>query len=218
MHSSQSVIKKVTEFFSQFPTHQIALKTVLLNDQTFPEHVYYIEDGVVCTKLLTKHGEEVIVNILRSHSFFPLTAIVNETPNLYSFEAKTELTVRVAPIDQVRTWLKKDADLLWDTLSRVLVGMTGQLEEKAVLMVGSSRQRLLLGLSILSRRFGAEHGDRVVVSLPFTHAELASLVGLSRETVTRELTALKHDGVIEGVHSGVIELSFPKLIKAIDSF
>lgn len=216
--ASAAATKLITDFFNQFPEEQIPAKTILLQDQAFPEHAYYIADGIVCTKLLTKHGEEIIVNIMRNPSFFPLTAIVNQTPNLYIFEAKTELTVRVAPIEKVRSWLLENTAVLHDTLSRVLVGMTGQMEEKAVLMVGSSRQRLLQGLSILSRRFGAEHGDRVIVNLPFTHAELASLVGVSRETITRELSTLKQEGIIEGVHSGVIEISFPKLIKALDAF
>ncbi len=219
MNSSQvpALKQSVSDFFSTFPQQELPAKTVVLQEQVLLDSVYYIEEGVVCVKLLHERGNEVIVNILRAPSFFPLTAIVNDTPNVYQFEAKTDLTIRIAPIGKVRKWLQSDLSLLWETLSRVLVGMNGQLEEKAVLMVGTSKQRLLQVLIQLSRRFGAESGDTVVVSLPFTHAELASLIGISRETVTREISVLKDEGVIQSIQTGVIQLSFPELLEATDT-
>jgi CRP-like cAMP-binding protein len=55
--------------------------------------------------------------------------------------------------------------------------------------------RLLKVLGWLAERAGTQNADGLI-SLPFTHAQLASLIGASRECVTVNLKPLRQAGIV----------------------
>jgi CRP-like cAMP-binding protein len=55
--------------------------------------------------------------------------------------------------------------------------------------------RLLKVLGWLAERAGTQNADGLI-SLPFTHAQLASLIGASRECVTVHLKPLRQAGIV----------------------
>ncbi len=63
--------------------------------------------------------------------------------------------------------------------------------------VSSPRERLLHVLAHWARRFGRTEGDDLWLPLGLTHSELADVAGLARETVSRTLTTLETEGLIE---------------------
>ncbi|HLM74182.1 MAG TPA: helix-turn-helix domain-containing protein, partial [Polyangiaceae bacterium] len=57
--------------------------------------------------------------------------------------------------------------------------------------------RLIDFLLASVKRWGEPHASGRVISAPFTHADIALLVGSTRETVTLVLGKLKRAGLIE---------------------
>ena len=49
----------------------------------------------------------------------------------------------------------------------------------------------------LGGKYGEENGDKVKITQRFTHEEIADMIGVSRETVTKLLGSLRRDGTIE---------------------
>jgi CRP-like cAMP-binding protein len=60
------------------------------------------------------------------------------------------------------------------------------------------RARIALLLQALLERFGeADEAGRIELRLPFTREEIAGLLAVQRETVTRALNAMQADGVLQ---------------------
>ncbi len=57
-------------------------------------------------------------------------------------------------------------------------------------------QRLSAQLVRLAEEYGRDEGGETIIDLPLTRQELAELIGVTRETVTRELSKLSKAGAI----------------------
>lgn len=198
-------------FFSRYThlTYEAGENIIRAGDT--PRGMYYLEKGVIYMVYHTIDGHEQILNIFRPPCFFPLLHIFTDAPNEYSFEAKTDVSVWRAPIDETVSFIKQNPDVMFDLTSRVFQGIAGQLEEKSALMHGTSRDRLAATLKILTRRFGTSTNGSRTITLKLTHPELAQLSGISRETVTRELGTLKDEGIIRVNKGSITVLDLTKL-------
>lgn len=71
--------------------------------------------------------------------------------------------------------------------------------------------------SCMIHRMSLEHGVKtnrgIEVKLPLTRQEMASLVGTSRETVTRILSEMKKEGVIDLDRQTIVVLQQDRLMK-----
>ena len=57
-------------------------------------------------------------------------------------------------------------------------------------------QRLSAQLVGLAEEYGREVGEETIIDLPLTRQELAELIGVTRETATRELSKLSRAGAV----------------------
>jgi CRP-like cAMP-binding protein len=67
----------------------------------------------------------------------------------------------------------------------------------ASLLLRGVEARLSEFLLLAARRWGTPHPSGELVSAPFTHAEMAAVIGSTRETVTLLLGKLRREGLIE---------------------
>lgn len=194
-----AVKKKLTDFFSEFPEKiYFSDQKIILGDQEKITHVYFIEQGRVRMFYECEHGEDIMVHIFKEDSFFPIIQILSNTRNMFTCEAMNTVHVRIAPKEAVLTFLKRQPDVLYDLTTRLSSGLVSLSETMCQMFFSSAQQRILNFLSVYVRRFGVDNGERFV-TVPFVlkHKEIADSVGLTRETVTRELKKLEKEGRVK---------------------
>lgn len=64
-------------------------------------------------------------------------------------------------------------------------------------MVSRAFEKVTSSLLICAQSFGEKHGSNVVLTLPLTHRDIATLSGLTRETTCLEMKKLEKKGLIE---------------------
>jgi CRP-like cAMP-binding protein len=195
------IAKKIEAFFELYPKQQFPKGHVLVHAGENPPGVFYLVKGSVREYDIANNGEEVVVNVFNPHAFFPMSYVVNRTPNEYFFEAAKDITVRQAPIDASLNFLTTNPDVLFDLLSRVFSGTDGVLRRLAHLMGGTAMSRLTFELIISCRRAGKASNGEYRIMLKET--ELATRTGLTRETVNRQLRILKDQGLVEIIQGGL---------------
>ena len=75
-------------------------------------------------------------------------------------------------------------------------GLRDSQESLAHFARGRHAERVRLKLIQLARSYGRVGTDGLLLDLPLTHELLADMVGSTRETVTRALAQLAHEGII----------------------
>lgn len=191
----EQIQSKLETFFSQFKKQTYRKGEILIRADDDPPGVFYLTNGQVKMYLISRKGDEVVLNIFRPISFFPMSWAINQTNNNYYFEAMTEVEVWRAPREQVITFVKENPDVLYNLISRLYKGIDGMLTRMAYLMSGNANARLLSELIISAKRFGkvATNGSTVVT---LTEKDLGTQTGLTRETVSREMKVLKDKGIV----------------------
>jgi CRP-like cAMP-binding protein len=63
----------------------------------------------------------------------------------------------------------------------------------------------------MSHRFGHETDDGIMIGLPLKHQDIASSINSSRETTSRELSALERRGLLLNEQSQILLKDLPAL-------
>jgi CRP-like cAMP-binding protein len=189
------ISKKIDEFFKQFKHQTYKKGEILVRADEDLSGVFYLTKGMVKQYAISNKGEELVINIFKPVSFFPMSWAINQTPNNYYFEALEELEIIKAPREDVVTFVKDNPDVLFDLISRVYKGMDGLLSRMVYLMSGEAKTRVIIELLIAAKRFGRKK-DGEAIELKISEKDIANQAGMARETVSREISKLKEKGLI----------------------
>lgn len=192
-------------FFSQHTAFSFHEGDVVVRSGERPADIYFLRTGIIKQATVTQKGQELCVNLYKPGSFFPLMDGIADIPNQYTFIACTDSTGWKAPVGQVKKWLQSNPDVSYDLSIRLLKGLHGLLQKNTSLMQGNARATVVQTLLMLAERFPAPAGS---IDLHMTHQKLAEMCGLTRETVTREISVLRQAGLL-AIHEHSIVLLDP---------
>jgi CRP/FNR family transcriptional regulator len=188
---------KIETFFGKYPLTTFKKGEIIIKKSTKrPDQIYYLESGFVGLTKINSMDEKVSLNIFKKKSFFPLIFVLGDIDNHFDFEALTSVEVRLAPVSEVVEFLKEDKDVLYSVTNRLSRGMNGLLNHLETLMVKEAKMQILDTLKIYAERFGEKAGRNYKIQLEMTHKNIADNLGLTRETVTRELNKLVDEELI----------------------
>lgn len=192
---STSVKQKITDFFTAYPLHAFPDQEIIIGANELPDRIFYIVSGHVSQYDITAAGNEVVVNIFKPGAFFPMSAVINNTPSQYFFETGNAMQARVVPAEDALRFLHENPDVVFDLLARVYRGVDGVLRRMAHLMGGNAKTRLLFELLNAAYRFG-EPQPNGTVRITMAEQDIAKRSGLARETVNRTMRDLKASGLV----------------------
>jgi CRP-like cAMP-binding protein len=203
--TSNEIMGKLDTYFANAKKLNYKKGEVIIRADDEPAGVFYINDGYVRSYSITEDGRELTVNIFKPGSYFPLTWAIADVPNTYFYEAMTGLEVSKVAKEEVIKMVKADNELLYDLTKRLLIGLSGLVVRMEYLFMGSAYNKVASAVLLMARRFGKETDDGVLITLHFTHQDIASLAGITRETATLEIQNLEKNGLIKrGVHTFVV--------------
>lgn len=204
----KQIEEKIDTFFKKFK-HQIYKKgEILIRADDNPSGIFYLKEGHVKEYAISQKGDELIVNIFKPVSFFPMSWAVNGTANEYYFEAMTAVEVWRAPKDAAVEFIKTNPDVIYDLLRRVYMGTDGMLLKLTYLMAGNAYARIVAEIIIQAKRFGKTSGESVEIKI--SEKDLGAQTGMTRETVSREIKVLRDRGLINYSKGKLIILNLGK--------
>jgi len=189
----EALVKKIDAFFTQFKYQKYKKGEILIRADDDPTGIFYLKKGTVKEYAISKKGDEVVVNIFKPASFFPMSWAINNTYNRYYFEATSDVEIWKTPREKAVEYIKNEPDVLFNLLSRLYKGTDGLLTRMTYLMSGNAYARLIAELLIYAKRFG---NGQNVVDVQIAEKDLAAQSGMTRETVSREMKILKDKGLV----------------------
>lgn len=187
---------KLDAFFGRTKLQYYKKKTLILHPNDTPSNVFYLKKGYVRVYRISEEGEELTLTILKPGDFFPLTYGINNVTNPYYLEAITSLELWRAPQEQFLQFVKSDPDVLYELTTRILVRFDGVLSRMGYLVFSNAYIKVAMTLLICAKRFGEKVGDEIIVKVPLTHRDIATIVGITRETTSLEMKKLEKKGFL----------------------
>ncbi len=213
---SVDVKQKIHDQFTRYPKRLYPKGQILLFADENPDHIFYLIKGRVRKYDVSYRGDEVIINTFQPPSFFPMSWAINRTPNRFFYKTETDTKLHVIPAEDALKFLQQNPDVALDLLSRLYKGLEGFYGRLVHLMSGTAKSRLLYELIIESRRFGIKQPEGSYI-LKMTEIDLAARSGLSRETISREMKAIKAEGWVTVRKNEIVVADITRLEAALGS-
>jgi len=211
---------KLESFFATFAPLKYGRNATLIKPQDFISHIFYLESGYVRQYILSREGEEITIHIFRPTSFFPMMLALSGTINKYYFEAMTSVSLYKAPRDKVIEFIKNNPDVNLELSRRLSQGIAGLLVRIENLIFDDVEKKLASLLFYLGEHFGEERAGKVVIKLRLTHKDIATWVGTSRESVSRQMKQFENDKLLSYKNSEIVlrDISKIKEIASLSKF
>ncbi|MBN9348611.1 MAG: Crp/Fnr family transcriptional regulator [Devosia sp.] len=171
-----------------------------------------VTDGVVKLSRVLRNGRQQVVGL----QFAPdLLGRLFGRENLVNVEAASEVDLCRIPKDVLEQLVATNPVLKQRLLDQSLQDLDEARDWMVTLGRKDARQRVASLLLLVARRCGApgiDDPDRVVFDLPLTRSDMADFLGLTIETVSRQISRLRHEGVVQVAnHRHVVIPSLPRL-------
>lgn len=159
------------------------------------DKVYVVEQGQIRLYYLAQDGREQTLDILSRGAFFGDIAFDSNIEAYCAFAQAEQNSTIVCILNKndffklVSTKPKLALKIISDLATRLSYAQ----EKIAKLTLADAKARLISELFRLGKNFGTEDEKSIRLSRRFTHEQLASLIGTTRETVTKTIKAINED-------------------------
>ncbi len=191
-----SVKNKVEEFFSQFTLQEYIKNQIIISPEENIQSIYFLKKGLVRMYIISEDGVEATIHVFRQGSFFPIMLSLRSRPNKYYFEAMKEVETVKAPADKVIAFIKTDPEVLFDLTTRFADAINGLMNRIEQLVSQGAYSKIASLLLYYADTFGQKKGNMYYFELPFSHDQIGTWVGTTRETVSRQMEILEKKRII----------------------
>ncbi len=169
-----------------------------------PSGIFYISEGLVKAYTMTKYHEESLLIIRKRDEFFPLIWAITGEERQIIYQALAPTIVWKISRATFLNHLVQKPDALAPLLDMTIEMYRLHSERIFNLEYRTVRERLLSFLLTMADRFGQETAEGILIVAPLRHQDIASSVNATRETTSRELSALERKGLLTNKQSLIV--------------
>ena len=176
-----------------------------------PSGIFLIESGTVKAYDITKYGEENLLSVRKKGEIFPLIWTITGKGRQVIYEALVPTVVWRVKRELFVGAVQEEPDIIFPFMDIILEMYRIHSERIFGLEYRSIRERLISFLLIMSQRFGRRTGEGLLIDVPLRHQDIASSINSSRETASREITALERKNLLTNYQGYIILKDVKKL-------
>ena len=168
-----------------------------------------VKEGYIKRYSITPDGSQSIQIIHGPDSFFPLTPICKELlgqalyvgPETFYYETMTNSEIYTLSFERFVAEVQTNAQLYRDLFYICGTRLSWFIHEAENLATHDAYNRLAHKLLFFTQQFGEETSEGISIKLPLTHYDLASILNVTRETVTANIIKLRDKHLIKTEHN-----------------
>jgi CRP/FNR family transcriptional regulator, nitrogen fixation regulation protein len=156
--------------------------------------IYQVESGCIRLQKLSENGRRCILTFCYPGDVFGLG-----THGPHDVDAEAVCTSRVSRVGQgkLARMLQGEPERAMSLIDAAYGGQDHVAEHVVIISYAQAEQKLAWFLVKLGERMGQTIGGKRLVELPMMRADIADYLGMTFETVSREMTKLRETGIIE---------------------
>lgn len=199
--TGDEAIANCEHLFTQVPYRK---RTLIFEQGDVGRFVYILKIGKVRIARATEDGKEITVAILGPGDLFGEEVVFSEVVRTTFAVCLEDSLLCTARAEDLYGLMTRHASLAMN----VAKYLREQRDEALSVVEDLSSLKVPDRLMKLLDRLASEHGvssdEGTIIDVPLTHADLASLIGSTRETVTGQITHLTREGRIRTVGRRIV--------------
>jgi len=201
---SDAELRQVSEriVFKQFRK-----KNVILREEMTNEVMYIILDGEVKVVRSMEEGKEIIVSMHSSGEFFGELSLLDGKTTPATVVATQDSCMAIITKAAFHELIFAQRKVMENFLHILCARLRDSFNRMEMLNFNNAAQRVKMLFLMIAENYGDRTPKGTVLNIRLLHQDIADMVGLSRETVTRVLDRWKKSGEIEDLGKKLIRLN-----------
>lgn len=166
-----------------------------------PPGVFYVYQGLVKAYDITKYNEENLLIIRKEGEIFPLIWAITGQERHVIYQALAPTVTWQLSRENFLDFISKEPEALAPVVDMTIEMYRLHSERILNLEYRTVRERIISFLLTMGQRFGKQTADGLLIDVPLRHQDIASSVNATRETTSRELSALERKGLLKNKQS-----------------
>lgn len=178
------------------------------------DRIYLLKRGVVKISALLEDGREIILALLKKGEVFGEEAVVEDAPRDHMAEAYEDALICIITRQDFMEMLRVHPDMAFKVTK--LIGFRLKTFRTRVehLLFKGAPARLAQTLLELAGDHGVQDARGILLPLKLSQQDLASLIGVTRESVNLALSEFRKRGLVE-IEGRTLRLLRPEALKEI---
>lgn len=187
--------KELVAFFSKYSLIKYKKGQIIFKPGEEIPGMAFIKSGFVRIYSETKDGKELTVPMFKPMLFSSVLQTVVGIDNKNFFQAISPVEMWVAPKDEAKKFLEENPEIKEKLTKMILSDFIDLSNNLQKIIYGDAYTKVAsLVFSMVSKTDGKDKNIEIKFSTP--HRMIASMTGLTRETVTLQLLKLQKDGFL----------------------
>ncbi|MGE5548530.1 MAG: Crp/Fnr family transcriptional regulator [Solirubrobacterales bacterium] len=179
------------------------------------EALYRLLSGVVLLKKGDHDGNSLVVQMVRKGATIGYRAFLRNEAHCVSAYCATDVVVCHIP-SRVARWAFEQNHRLEQAFAANLASDLDQTENQILNILGLTvRDRVLVLLAQMAEEFGSRDGDGMRIETPLLRTDMAAMLGIARESMSRCIRAVEEEGLLEFRRESVYAPSWERFEAAI---
>ncbi|MBA4374488.1 MAG: Crp/Fnr family transcriptional regulator [Thermodesulfovibrio sp.] len=160
---------------------------VILYEENTNQVMYIILSGKVKVLQTSEDGKEMILAMHHAGDFFGEVSLIDSLTMPASVVATDDSTVAIISKKDFYTILHSQGKVVDDLLLIMCSRLRESWQKMQILSLNNAAQKVRMLFLMLSQEHGRKTGEGLMLDIKLTHQDIANMVGITRETVTRIL-------------------------------
>ncbi|KOF56830.1 MULTISPECIES: Crp/Fnr family transcriptional regulator [Clostridium] len=161
------------------------------------DKLYIVNQGKIKIYKYNREGREQILYILSEGKFIGDMSLLKKGNFQFNAEALEDTLICTIAKDDFDEIITRNPEItlkILEVLHDRLMSLENLIQNLSTKDIETRIASMLLSFA---GDFGVEDDNGIVIDLPLNREEMANYIGVTRETISRKLTSLQDDGVIE---------------------
>ena len=208
------MVEKLDSYFTAHKLVRYRKGEIIMKPGEKPGYIGFIKSGFVRMYTLSESGQEVTMQFFKPVFYFTMIYAYCKMENRFYMEAITPVEVYEAPVAETLEFFKKNYELARQVMDNVMKAFVDLVEQMGSMLSGNAYNRVAAMVLSLSNRTEKGDGNYDKIDFGITHKLIASLTGLTRETVTLQMLRLEKEKLIVNKSKKVEVVNKAELTKA----
>lgn len=207
--------KKLAEFFSKYPLKKYKKGQVLFEPNDDFGGVYFVKTGYLRVYNVNKEGKESSVQLFKPLYYLSLISAKTGIKSRHFIETMTPVEAWMVPKAEFEKHMAQEPELYEDVCNALMEKFLDMTSYISQLVSGDANTKVAGLIYSMAEEFGSEKDKKVTIKFKITHKLIASLTGLTRETVTLQMLKLEKEGLIDNDKRQIVVQDMKVLKKAL---
>ena len=170
---------------------------VIFTEGNVANTLYFINEGKIKLYKYTKDGKEQILHVLSEGDFFGELELIK--PSKYGFNAKAIVDSKICTLtkDEMKDIMMGNPEIGIKVLEAVGERLSKVESLVQNLATNDVDSRMAYLLTDLMEKYGEIMEDNISIKLPLSREDMASYIGVTRETISRKLKKFEDEKLIK---------------------